>query len=57
MSAETVERGRCDTPRCDGPAETVTPEGYVCASCAREIERAYREAERRDRAGRGGGRR
>ncbi|WP_247729498.1 hypothetical protein [Halovivax limisalsi] len=56
MSVQTVDRGQCDTPRCDGQAETVTPEGYVCTSCAREIERAYREAERCDRAGRDGGR-
>lgn len=54
MSVERVEAGLCDTPRCGSRAETVTPEGHVCASCAREIERAYREAERRDRAGREG---
>ncbi|MFC3960354.1 hypothetical protein [Halovivax cerinus] len=54
MSVQPVEAGQCDTPRCDGRAETITPEGHVCANCAREIERAYREAERRDRAGREG---
>ncbi|AGB16630.1 hypothetical protein Halru_2036 [Halovivax ruber XH-70] len=51
MSVQPVEPGQCDTPRCDGTAEEITPEGYVCASCAREIEHAYREAKRRDRAG------
>lgn len=27
----------CDTPNCDGTKNVVTPEGYVCDSCATEI--------------------
>lgn len=54
MSVETPEVGACDTPNCDRDAETFTPEGYVCPQCAWAIEQQYLEAERRDRAGRGG---
>lgn len=51
-SSRRVRVGECDTPTCDRDAETITPAGYVCASCAAAIEREYREARARDRAGR-----
>lgn len=46
MSAEPATRGVCDTPQCTETADEITPEGYVCSRCAREIERKYRKAER-----------
>ncbi|MEY7847939.1 hypothetical protein AB7C87_01885 [Natrarchaeobius sp. A-rgal3] len=43
MSSEPVRIGGCDTPTCDGDAETITPEGYVCESCATKITAAYEQ--------------
>ena len=49
MSAEALVVGQCDTPTCAKTADEITPEGWVCSSCAREIEQEYREAERLER--------
>ncbi|WP_049928671.1 hypothetical protein [Halopiger goleimassiliensis] len=38
----------CDTPTCDGDAAVITPEGYVCDSCADKIAAAYEQARDRD---------
>ena len=48
MSLEPARVGECDTPLCDGDAETITPEGYVCESCAAEIAVEYEQARERD---------
>ena len=48
MSLEPTRVGECDTPLCEGDAETITPEGYVCESCAAEIAVAYERARERD---------
>ena len=47
---EPADVGSCDTPLCDGDAAVITPEGYVCDSCADEIAAAHERARERDRA-------
>lgn len=55
MSVDNAVTTGCDTPECEGAVEEITPEGYVCETCADEIARIYREAEQRDtEAWRGG---
>ncbi|WP_254861739.1 hypothetical protein [Halovivax gelatinilyticus] len=53
MSVEPAEPGECDTPQCRNRATSITPDGYVCRECVAQLASHYREAERRDRAGRG----
>ena len=42
--------GACDTPTYDGEAETITPEGYICETCAGRLVAHYREERERDAA-------
>lgn len=51
MSLEPVRVGECDTPLCEGAAETITPHGYVCSSCAAKI--AVESEQARERGTRG----
>ncbi|MEY7852170.1 hypothetical protein AB7C87_23550 [Natrarchaeobius sp. A-rgal3] len=53
MSSEPARVGACDTPTCSGNAETITPEGYVCETCASEIAVDYEQARERDTEARG----
>ncbi|QLG51072.1 hypothetical protein [Natrinema halophilum] len=48
MSLELARIGECDTPLCEDDAETITPEGYVCSSCASEIAAEYDQASERN---------
>ncbi|SEH14680.1 hypothetical protein SAMN04487967_1716 [Natronorubrum sediminis] len=51
MSLEPARVGECDTPFCEGAAETITPNGYVCSSCAAKIAVASEQAHERDTRG------
>ena len=51
MSLEPASVGDCDTPACDGEAATITPDGYVCETCAAEIATEYDRARERDTRG------
>ncbi|WP_154660484.1 hypothetical protein [Halopiger goleimassiliensis] len=53
MSTEPAHTGTCDTPRCDEPAETITPEGYVCEACAAKLAAHYESTRERDADARG----
>ncbi|WP_165875195.1 hypothetical protein [Natrarchaeobius chitinivorans] len=53
MSSKPSRVGACDTPSCTGDAETITPEGYVCETCAAEIAVHYEQARERDSEARG----
>ncbi|WP_162354511.1 hypothetical protein [Natrialba swarupiae] len=48
MSSESARVSSCDTPTCSSDAETITPEGYVCESCAAKIAVEYEQARERD---------
>lgn len=48
MSTDSVHTGSCDTPSCTGIAETITPEGYVCETCAAKLAARYEQARERD---------
>jgi hypothetical protein len=37
----------CDTPDCDGEKEVVTPDGYVCQSCADQLAAEYEDQDPR----------
>ena len=47
MSLEPVRVGECDTPMCEGTAETITPNGYVCSTCAGKIALEYEQTHER----------
>ena len=48
--------GSCETPRCPGAAQVITPEGYVCRTCAERIRAHLDDLERRQRGLRRAGR-
>lgn len=50
MSAEPSVTGKCDTPTCQGRAEAITPEGYVCDECAAELAAHYESVRERDQS-------
>ncbi|WP_165875287.1 hypothetical protein [Natrarchaeobius chitinivorans] len=54
MSSKPARIGGCDTPTCDGDAETITPDGYVCESCAAKIAVEYEQVRERDLEAGGG---
>ncbi|SEW01161.1 hypothetical protein [Natrinema salifodinae] len=33
----------CDTPRCTGLKEVITPDGYLCEDCADELAAEYED--------------
>ncbi|MFC6716273.1 hypothetical protein ACFQGT_07790 [Natrialbaceae archaeon GCM10025810] len=49
LEPQRARVGECDTPTCTDEAETITPEGYVCSSCASAIAAEYERARERDR--------